>query len=78
MTSRELIKVEACFQKKYNPRMADRCCANCKFAELHYDGMATCKHPEREYFNEFTQEREFDMFNVSFHDVCDGWMKKPE
>ena len=62
------------FERKYNYRLAERCCANCKHGENGYEGCATCRHPERFDFGRHNDFR-IRAYNVNQSDVCDAWEK---
>ena len=36
------------FEKKYNYRMADKCCGCCRHGDSEADGECACKHPDRD------------------------------
>ena len=63
------------FEKKFNYRTADRCCANCKHGENEYEGGATCHHVERFDFGRDADIRIMS-YNVLQCDVCDAWEAK--
>ncbi|MBO7686727.1 MAG: hypothetical protein J6V72_10095 [Kiritimatiellae bacterium] len=55
------------FEKAYNFREADKCCANCKHGEVEYEGECTCNHPLIDKY-----ECSGNMIN----NVCDLWEKE--
>ncbi len=68
------------FNKAFNVRLADKCCANCKYGESEFDGDATCSHPERndngnDCWNRKC-DRKFRHYNTTQCHVCDGWEAK--
>lgn len=54
------------FEKAYNFREADKCCANCKHGRVGYEGECSCVHPFV-----FHQKLTGNMV----HNVCDLWDK---
>jgi hypothetical protein len=65
------------FEKKYNYRVAEKCCMNCKHGEPEYEGEATCCHPEREVPVEGNPgEVYIDRHNCDLCHVCDAWERK--
>lgn len=63
------------FERVFNYRMADRCCANCKHGENEYEGCATCHHRERFDFGRDNDTRVMS-YNALQHFVCDAWERK--
>ena len=69
------LEADQAFEKKYNFRMAERCCLNCKHGAPEYDGAATCDHPERAYKDDDGKMR-MGCYNCSAHNVCNAWEMK--
>lgn len=55
------------FEKAYNVRLAEKCCASCKHGDVCYEGEANCNHPFVR--GELPRGGMID-------DVCDLWEKK--
>lgn len=66
------------FEKKYNFRLAEKCCLNCQWGNPEYEGEATCCHPEREVPVGKTGETYIDRHNTCECNVCDAWERKRE
>ena len=57
------------FEKAHNFRAAEKCCANCKYGEVGWEGECGCFHPLVD-----TDERMWSGNMVN--DVCDLWERK--
>ena len=67
------------FEKKYNFRLAEKCCLNCQWGNPEYEGEATCCHPERKVPVEGNPgEVYIDRHNTCECNVCDAWERKKE
>ena len=65
------------FEKKYNFRLAEKCCLNCHWGRTEYEGEATCVHPEREVpVDGSSGEIYIDRNNTCECNVCDAWKPK--
>lgn len=67
------------FERMFNVRLAEKCCANCKHGEREYEGCATCKHPKRndtEYWYKDEDTLPYAPYNVKQFNVCDLWEAK--
>lgn len=73
-----IYETNAAFEKKYNYRLAEKCCLNCHWGNPEYEGEATCCHPERKVPVEETGETYIDRHNTCECNVCDAWEKKKE
>ena len=62
------------FEKKYNYRVAGKCCGSCKHGELEYEGNCTCHHPARFDFGRDNDQRIMS-YNAVLCCVCDAWEK---
>ena len=67
-------EIDIAFEKKYNYRVAEKCCLNCKHGHPEYEGEASCTHPERTYEEGGIVEQ--GNYNCSCHNVCDAWERK--
>lgn len=74
------IMCEEDFEKCFNWRTAEKCCANCKHGEGEYEGYATCYHPKRNDGGYAYKEGELVSkcfpYNTHKCDVCDLWEAK--
>ena len=46
MAAKEIMCAED-FDRIFNVRLAEKCCANCKHSKCEYEGCATCFNPKR-------------------------------
>lgn len=73
-------KIMCCedFERVFNVRRAQKCCANCKYGSCEYEGFATCSHPKRNDGGCKNEEGEGSYYPYNAHqcDVCDLWKKK--
>lgn len=67
-------ETDLAFEQKYNYRVAEKCCLNCKHGEPEYEGEASCTHPERDY--EEGGETMTGYYNCDLCHVCDAWERK--
>lgn len=75
MQSQEIMCSED-FERIFNVRLAEKCCANCKHGEIEYEGDATCIHPNRNDTGCWAKEDAtlpYQTFNVMQSNVCDLW-----
>lgn len=74
------IMCEADFDKAFHVRLADKCCANCKYGKNEYEGGATCSHPSRNDGGNDYEKGECSSkvwkYNTMQSCVCDGWEAK--
>lgn len=77
MKSKE-IKCREDFERIFNVRIAEKCCASCKHSDIEVEGDATCKHPKRNDKGQLSKEdavSTYKTFNVMQSSVCDLWEK---
>lgn len=77
MQSQEIMCSED-FERIFNVRVAEKCCANCKYGGIKYEGFATCSHPKRNdcgYGYEEGEEKYYP-YNILQCNTCDLWEKK--
>ena len=55
------------FEKAYNFRVSEKCCANCKHGEIEYEGECTCVHPIID---------KHECSGNMIHNGCDLWERK--
>ena len=81
MSSKEIMSEED-FNRIFNARLAEKCCANCKHGKCEYDGYATCRHPKRNdggyAYEEGELTKKYYSYNTHQYDVCDLWEAKGE
>lgn len=73
MPSKEIMCCED-FERTFKVRVADKCCANCKYSDNEYEGFATCRHPKRNDGGE--DESSYYSYNAHQWEVCDLWEAK--
>lgn len=68
------------FEKCFNVRLAEKCCANCKHGECEYEGYVTCRHHKRNDGGYAYESGELAYkictYNSSKCYVCDQWEAK--
>lgn len=68
------------FDRVFNMRIADKCCANCKYSKCEHEGYATCSHPARNdggyCYEEGEETSKCWPYNTMRSNVCDGWGPK--
>ena len=69
-------ETDKAFEEKYNLRIADKCCLNCRHGDGEYDGAATCSHREREFYDEEVGYMRKGSYNCACYNVCDAWEKR--
>ena len=79
MSSKEIMCAED-FERVFNVRLAEKCCANCKHGDCEYEGGATCSHPKRNdggrSYEEGEVAQKYYSYNVCQCNVCDLWEAK--
>lgn len=68
------------FEVCFNIRIAEKCCANCKYGDCECEGEATCRHPKRNDNGGLGDglSLPYYYYNVLQHQVCDLWEAKGE
>lgn len=81
MSSKEIMCAED-FDRVFNVRLAEKCCANCKHGDCEYEGEATCSHPKRndggQSYEEGELAQKYYSYNACQCNVCDLWEAKGE
>ena len=81
MSSKEIMCAED-FDRIFNVRLAEKCCANCKHSKCEYEGCATCSHPKRNdggyTYEEGETAQKYYSYNACQCNVCDLWEAKGE
>lgn len=81
MSSKEIMCAED-FERVFNMRLAEKCCANCKHGDCEYEGDATCSHPKRndggQSYEEGELAQKYYSYNACQCNVCDLWEAKGE
>ena len=78
MKAKEIMCCED-FERVFNVRRAQKCCAKCKYGSCEYEGFATCSHPKRNdcgYGDEEEDSSKYYPYNTHQCDVCDLWKTK--
>lgn len=81
MSSKEIMCAED-FVRIFNVRLAEKCCANCKYGDCEYEGGATCRHHKRNdggwLYEKGEVSQKYYSYNVCQCNVCNLWEAKGE
>ena len=69
--------VVALFKRNAHCREVEKCCANCRYGDVGYEGEVDCEHPNLEYSDEYGDKRMASHCTTD-STVCDLWEKREQ